>query len=235
MIKKQQSKRKHKMPEWLIVVLYFGCIAVFFGGLYGAYKLTSKDNTALDENQTKTIVEEADGTQREYVSGKEAFDKDGYSLDDNGERIKSADGTYSNILVEYAKRINIELDSNDFGVDDKGYCYRPSTGERYKTPSGREVTAAEITDGGYIDKNGYVLDGNDDVIEDAEGKPINYYANNAKKLWKAEVNAEDFGVDDEGYCYRPSTGKRYKTPSGKEFKAEDIKNGGFSDEVKKDE
>ena len=68
------------MPPWLVVVLYFGCIALIIGGMYGIYRLLGgSENKPVEKPKTVT-VEEADGTRKNVVSGEEAYDKDGYTL-----------------------------------------------------------------------------------------------------------------------------------------------------------
>lgn len=152
MNKNKQKKPRRKMPPWLVTILYFGCIAIVFGALYGGYRLTHKPQK--EEKQPNTmIVEEADGTQKTVVAGEDAFDKDGYVLDENGERFKDSEGNYQNQLAVWAEAfLGAEVDANDFGVDDEGYCYRPSTGERYKTADGREFTDMDAYNGGFSDE-----------------------------------------------------------------------------------
>lgn len=149
----KQKKSRRKMPPWLITVLYFGCIALVLGGLYGIYRLTGEDEIPPSEEPKTMIVEEADGTQKTVVSGEDAFDRDGYLLDEKGERVQDADGNYINQLARWAEALlGAEVDHNDFGVDEEGYCYRPSTGERYKTPEGREFTDMDAYNGGFSDE-----------------------------------------------------------------------------------
>ncbi len=150
----KQNKAKKKMAPWLITVIYFGCIALVLGGLYGVYLLVGvNDNVPAVKEQKTVVVEESDGSQKTVISGEEAFDKDGYALDENGERVKDSNGNYINQLARWATvLLGAEVDPNDFGVDDEGYCYRPSTGERYKTADGEEFTDMDAYRGKVSDK-----------------------------------------------------------------------------------
>ncbi len=168
----KRKKAKQKMPPWLVTILYFGCIALIIGGLYGIYSLTGgKDETKKEETvkiqnmdgsvtevpkdeAQEVTVENPDGSKNKtIVSGEDAFDKDGYFLDSNGERVKDADGNYMNQLARWAEALlGAEVDANDFGVDEEGYCYRPSTGERYKTSDGKEFTDMDAYNGSVSDK-----------------------------------------------------------------------------------
>lgn len=142
------------MPAYLVVILYFGCIAIVIGGLYGVFRLTGGSGSQQGEiNEGPTIIsEDMYGNQKTLVPGEEAFDKDGYILTESGEKSLDADGNYRNILALWAETfLGAEVDANDFGVDEEGYCYRPSTGERYTTPDGREFTAQNAKDGGFGD------------------------------------------------------------------------------------
>ncbi len=231
-MKNSNNRKKHgKMPPWLVTVLYFAVIAALLGGAYGIYRLTAKEPVKPVSAVTKALGDKYDG--------------DGYLVDENGEKIKDDEGGYQNILVEWANEyLGAEADADDFGVDEGGYCYRPSTGERYKSAAGKEFTwneardafingenAAQLIKSGEdaFDTDGYVLDDNGERVKDADGNYQNILASWASEFLGAEVDVNDFGVDESGYCYRPSTGERYKSADGREFTADDAYNGGFDD------
>lgn len=149
---KNAKTAKRKMPPVLVAVLYFGAIALFIGMCYGVFRLTASEPEKSKKPQRTMVVEDSSGKQQTIVRGEDAYDDDGFAIDSEGERILDKDGNYSNILAFWAKEfLGAEVDTNDFGVDKEGYCYRPSTGERYKSADGREFTAEDAKNGGFED------------------------------------------------------------------------------------
>ncbi len=149
---KNAKTAKRKMPAALVAVLYFGAIALFIGACYGVFRLTYNAPEASKKPQKTMVVQDSTGKQQTIVRGEDAYDEDGYAIDAEGKRIKDKDGNYSNVLAFWAKEfLGAEVDANDFGVDKEGYCYRPSTGERYKSADGREFTPMDAKNGGFGD------------------------------------------------------------------------------------